>query len=146
MGDFAAVDEAMRRHAAIFAAHEFLFSGMSMEGSPELRRFPVYRFRNERTSLGIEIAFFAAAEGLNGGFTVLITKPVNQKLDVEDYLDSRGSAASTERFAYRDPGTDVRGFADDFLRMLGGMLDGELKPILDGEYFEATPMDWMGYK
>jgi hypothetical protein len=94
----------------------------------------------------IDISFVAATKGLNGGFTVLIIKPVNHKLSVEAYLKSHGREILTGFFTYHDPTTDVRSFADSFLRMLVGLLDGDLKPILDGKTFEETPIDWMGYK
>jgi len=30
--------------------------------------------------------------------------------------------------------------------MLDGLLDTDLKPIIDGTTFEETPIDWMGYR
>jgi hypothetical protein len=32
------------------------------------------------------------------------------------------------------------------MRMLCGLFDRDLKPILDGTYFEETYIDWQGYK
>jgi hypothetical protein len=145
-GDDATVNEVIRRHASAFAAHGFELNEVTREGSVELGRFPVFHFLNERTAMRIDISFCAATRGLNGGFTVLIIKPVNQKLDVEDYLKTHERKTLTKFFTYRDPETDVRGFTDTFLQMLGGLLDRDLKPIIDGETFEVTPIDWMGYK
>ena len=94
----------------------------------------------------IDISFCAATRGLNGGFTVLIIKPVNHKLNVEDYLKAHDREMLTEYFTYRDTSTNVRAFADMFLQMLVGLLDRDLKPIIEGKTFEETPIDWMGYK
>jgi hypothetical protein len=33
-----------------------------------------------------------------------------------------------------------------FLQVLGGLLDADLKPILEGKTFEEIPIDWVGYK
>jgi hypothetical protein len=145
-GDFAIVNEAVRRYTPGFSAHGFQLTGVTLEGSAKLQRFPVFHFLNERTAMGIDISFISAAGGLNGGFTVLLIKPENRKLDVEDYLKSHGREGLTKFFTYRAPATDVRGFADTFLQMFVGLLDRDLKPILEGKTFEETPIDWMGYK
>jgi hypothetical protein len=145
-GDDSVVNEVVQQHAPGFSARGFDFKEVTLEGSQELGRFPVFHFLNERTAMAIDISFCAAAKGLNGGFTVLIIKPVNRKLDVEDYLKEHGREALTRFFTYRDPATNLRNFADEFLRMFVGLLDRDLKPILVGKTFEETPIDWMGYK
>lgn len=145
-GDDATVNEVVQQHSSSFAAHGFDFKELTLDGSQELGRFPIFHFLNERTAMRIDISFCATAKGLNGGFNALIIKPVNQKLDVEDYLKEHGREALTKFFTYRDPATNVRSFADTFLQMLVGLLDRDLKPILEGKIFEETPIDWMGYK
>jgi hypothetical protein len=90
--------------------------------------------------------FFAAANGLNGGFLVQIEKPVNKSLNVKDYLKLHGHQELDKLFNYRDPTTDVRSFAESFFQMLCRLFNEDLKPVLDGETFEETPTDWMGYK
>jgi hypothetical protein len=145
-GDDAIVNEVVHQHATEFAVHEFEFKEVTLEGSQELGRFPVFHFLSERTAMRMDISFCAAVKGLNGGFTVLLIKPVNRKLDVEDYLKEHGREALTKYFTYRDPATNVRSFADMFLVMLVGLLERDLKPILEGRTFEETPIDWMGYK
>jgi hypothetical protein len=145
-GDDTTVNEVVHRYTSGFAAHGFDFKEVTLEGSQELGRFPIFHFLNERTAMRIDIAFCAAAKGLNGGFTVLIVKPVNQKLDVEDYLKEHGREALAKFFTYRDPSTNVQSFADTFMQMLAGLLDRDLKPIIEGKTFEETPIDWMGYK
>lgn len=94
----------------------------------------------------IYISFFAAARGLNGGFTVLIVRPENRKLDVEDCIEKHGRETLTGLLTYRDPATNLHSFADTFFRMLVRLFDSDLKPILEGKVFEETPIDWMGYK
>lgn len=145
-GDDAVVYEVVRQYIPRFAAHGFEFTGVTVEGSPKLNSFLVFRFLNKRTGMRIDISFFAATRGLNGGFTVLMIKPVNQKLDVEDYLKAHGREELSEYFRYRDPKADVRGFANSFLQMFCALLDKDLKAVLDGRTFEVTPIDWMGYK
>jgi hypothetical protein len=145
-GDFATVNEVVRQHAPGFATRGFELTGVTLEGSPRLQRFPVFHFLNSRTRMRIDVSFFADARRQKGGFTVLIIRPVNRKLDVEDYLKLHGREELSKSFSYREPNTDVRGFAESFFRMLGGLLDEDLKPIVDGKVFEETPIDWMGYK
>jgi hypothetical protein len=146
VGDDSVVNEVVHQHAPGFAAHGFEFKEVTLEGSQALGRFPVFHFLNEQTRMRIDLSFSAAAQGLNGGFNVLIIKPENRKLDVEDYLKAHEREALTKFFTYRDPATNVRSFADLFLQMLVGLLDRDLKPIIDGQAFEETPIDWMGYK
>jgi hypothetical protein len=145
-GDYGVVDEVVRRYVPRFAAHGFEFTGVTIEGSPKLPRFPIFHFLNKRTGMRIGVSFSAAVEGRNGGFTVLIINPVNRKLNVNDYLKLHGREELSKFFTYRDPPTDIRSFADSFLQMLCGLLDQDLKPIVDGKTFEETPIDWMGYK
>jgi len=145
-GDFAIVNEAVRRYVPGFSAHGFRLTEVTLEGSAKLQRFPVFHFLNEHTAMGIDVSFISATGGLNGGFTVLLIKPGKHKLDVEDYLKSHEREGLTRFFTYRDPATDVRGFADTFLQMFVGLLDRDLKPIIEGKTFEETPIDWMGYK
>jgi len=145
-GDFATVHDVVLQYAPVFAAHGFAFKGVALQGSAELVRFPVFHFLNDQSNLRIDISFISAAGGLNGGFTAMIIKPVNQKLDVEDYLKAHDREAFTRFFTYRDPATDVRRFADTFFQLITGLLDRDLKPILEGRTFEETPVDWMGYK
>ena len=145
-GDSAIVNEVVRQHASSFGRYGFELTGVTLEGSPKLQPFPVFHLLNKRTGMRIDVSFFAATGRLNGGFTVLIIKPVNRKLDVEDYLKLHGREELTTFFNYREPTTDVRRFADSFLQMLVGLLNKDLKPILDGKLFEETPIDWMGYK
>jgi len=94
----------------------------------------------------INISYFAATKGLNGGFIVFIVKPVNHRLNLKNYLKLHERETLTRFFSYRDPATDIRSFADTFMQMLCGLFDRDLKPILDGTYFEETPIDWQGYK
>jgi len=143
-GDLATVDDVVRQHSPAFTALGFEFSGATLEGSAKLQRFPIFHFLNKQSGMRIDISFFAARDGLNGGFTVLLIKPVNRKLDVEDYLKLHDRLTPT--FRYRVSETDVRKFAEEFLQMLLRLLSGELKPILDGKTFEETPIDWMGYR
>ncbi|MGA3045469.1 MAG: hypothetical protein ABSD67_02530 [Terracidiphilus sp.] len=145
-GDDAIVNDVVLLHSFDFATHGFNFKEVTLEGSQELERFPIFHFLNERTRMKIDISFCAATRGLNGGFTVLIIRPGNQKLDVEDYLKEHGREQLTKYFTYRAPAANVRDFADTFLMMLAGLLDRDLKPIIEGKTFEETPIDWMGYK
>src|SRR5262249_11790370 len=95
-GDFATVDEVMRQHSPAFAGLGFELSGVTLEGSPKLQRFPIFHFLNKQSGMRIDISFFAARDALNGGFTVLLIKPVNRKLDVEDYLKLHDRLAPTK--------------------------------------------------
>ena len=145
-GDDAVVNEVVHQHTSEFAARGFEFREVTLEGSQELGRFPIFHFLNQQTGMRIDLSFCAAAGGLNVGFTVLIIKPVNLKLDVEDYLKGHDRESLTKHFIYRDPVTNLRSFADTFLELLVGLLDRDLRPIVEGVTFEETPIDWMGYK
>lgn len=145
-GDDAVVSEVVQQYFPAFTAHGFHFQEVTLEGSEALGRFPVFHFHNQQTGMRIDISFFAAAPELNGGFNVLIIKPVNHKLDVEDYLKAHQREMLTKYFTYRGPAADMRSFAEIFMQMFAGLLDRDLKPIVDGNVFEETPIDWMGYK
>jgi hypothetical protein len=146
-GDFAIVRDIVRQHTGEFITHGFELVNVTLvPGSSKIQTSPVFEFLNRRTGMTIRISFSAAHDGLNGGFGVRIIKPVRRRLNVEDYLKLHGRGGLTKYFRYRDPKTDVRSFAESFLQMLSGLLDEDLKPILDGKTFEETPIDWMGYK
>jgi hypothetical protein len=145
-GDFEIVGEIVGQHTENFSASGFEFAEVTWEGSPNLIRYPVFKFVNQRVGLSIRILFFPAQTGRNGGFVVSISKPVNHVLNVEDYLKFRGQEDFIPFFTYRDPNTDVRAFSEAFFQMLGRLLRGQLAPILQGKAWEDTPIDWMGYK
>ena len=145
-GEDAIVSEVVRRHAASFEARGFQFAGAKLAGSTKLDRYPAFSFVNKQTGLQIYVSFSAAREGLNGGFVLFLVNPDNRKLNVQDFLKLHGRTEPMKLFTYRDPKTDVRTFAESFFDMVDGLLDSDLKPILDGESFEETPIDWMGYR
>ena len=145
-GDDAVVEKVVREHIPTFSGLGFALTGFTVGGSPTLQRFPIFHFFNKRTGQRIDISFLAARAGLNGGFDVLIVAPRNRKLDVEDYLKRHKLEEPTRAFTYRDPKTDVRGFATAFLKVLIQLFETELKPVLDGKTFEETLVDWMGYR
>jgi hypothetical protein len=145
-GEFAIVDQVVRQHAPDLAVLGFDFSGVTLENSPPLQGYAIFHFLNKHTGMTIEISFFRAREGRNGGFTVLIVSPGNRKLSIKEYLRLHGFEDLTKRFIYRDPSTDVRDFADSFLQMLVELLHKDLRPIIEGKAWEETPIDWMGYK
>src|ERR1035438_5097968 len=100
-GDDAVVYEVVRGYVPTLAAYGFDFTGVGIGGSPKLQRFPIFQMLAKRTETRIDISFYASTRGLNGGFTVLIIKPVNQKLNVEDYLKQHGHGDLTKFFRYR---------------------------------------------
>ncbi len=144
--EFAVVDEVVRAHAAEFANRGFFLKNATVEGSPESLLLRVFHFSDSRTGLDLRLSFFPASDGLKGGFNAMIVKPLNRKLVVLDYLESRGRSDLQELFTYDDPATDLRIFAESTIRVLLGLLDNELKPIVEGKTFEETPIDWQGYK
>ena len=144
--EYQIVNDVVRQQTAGFAGRGFDLMGVSLEGSRNRQRFPVYHLLNQQTGMAIDISFVPASKGLNGGFTALIIKPVNQKMDLEDHLKAHGGEALAPFFTYRDPHIDLRGFAEGFFQMLGGLMDNALKPVIEGRFFEETPIDFMGYK
>ncbi len=144
--EFAVVDEVVRAHAPEFAARGFVLTNATLEGSPRSLVALVFHFSNHQAGLELTVSFFPASDGLNGGFNAMIIKPRNRKLVVLDYLERRGRSDLPELFRYDDPATDLRRFAESTIRTLVGLLDDELKPIVEGKTFEETPIDWQGYK
>ena len=144
-GDFAIVEESLRRHAPDFAKFGFELATVTLAGSPELQVFPMFHLVNKKTGMSIDMSFFLARQGRNGGFNVMIVKPKNRKLSVKEYLKSHNKTGGAEIFNYREP-TEVRDFSESFLTKLLDLMATDLKPILEGKVWEETPIDWMGYK
>ena len=145
-GSDGAVEKVIRETVPTFSRLGFAFTGFTVGGSSATQRFPIFHFFNKDTGQRIDLSFLAARGGLNGGFNVLIVAPKNRKLDVEDYLKLHRIEEPIRAFTYRDPETDVRLFATDFLNVLFRLFETDLKPILQGKAFEETPIDWMGYR
>jgi hypothetical protein len=145
-GSFAVVGDSVHQHLDEFARHGFKLSSVVWRGSDKLGRYPIFKFLNQRTGMAMRISFFPAQNGLNGGFVTMILKPVNHRLDVEDYLKMHAKSELTRFFTYRDPNADLRVFAHAFLQMLDGLMAKELMPVLEGKVWEDTPVDWQGYK
>lgn len=144
-GDFAIVEESVRRHAPDFAKFGFELKDVTIAGSPALQVFPMFHFANKKTEMSIDISFFPSRQGRNGGFNVLLVRPGNRKLSLKEYLREHKRDELADVFTYREP-TDVREFSESFLTKLYELMATDLKPILDGKVWEETPIDWMGYK
>src|SRR5262245_23961587 len=145
-GDHAIVRDAVRRHAASFAAHGYELASIKLDQAPGLPDYPVFLFLNEKTGMEIDLSYGADATGRKAGFVVLIKKPKQGTLDVEDWLMLQEREDLAKLFTDRSPRPDVRAFANNFLRMLTGLLDTDLKPMVDGTNFQETPIDWMGLR
>jgi hypothetical protein len=84
-GDLKVVSEIMSQHVKRLSIFGFDPSEVKWEGSPKLRRYPVFGFLNRQTGMAIDFAFFSASEERNGGLVVTISKPGNHLLNVKDY-------------------------------------------------------------
>ena len=56
-GDDAVVNEVVHQHTSEFAARGFEFREVTLEGSQELGRFPIFHFLNQQTGMRIDISF-----------------------------------------------------------------------------------------
>jgi hypothetical protein len=141
--EFAVVEDVVRTHTSGFAARGFTLINVTEGGTPPFVRSISFHFSNPGAGLLLDVSFFV---GRRRGFTALISKPGHGRLDVGDYLDLHGQSEMSALFTSDDPGTDVRAFAEATIRRLLGLLDNELKPIIDGQTWESTPIDWQGHK
>lgn len=144
-GDFAIVEEAVRRHAPDFANFGYELTSTTLAGSPELQVFPLFHFANKKAGMSIDISFFPAQQGRNGGFNAMIVRAGNRKLSVKEYLKTHNKPEWAESFNYREP-ANVRDLSEATLIKILELMGTELKPILQGKVWEETPIDWMGYK
>jgi hypothetical protein len=93
----------------------------------------------------LDISFFPACYGRSGGFNAFLIRPDNHKLSVKEYLNRHGFEEAAKVFTYREP-MDVRVFADMFFQTIVRLLKDDLRPFVEGNTWEDTPIDWMGYK
>jgi hypothetical protein len=142
--EFTVVAEVVRAHAPEFAARGFTLMNVT-ENPSQLIRSIVFHFSNARTDLFLDISSFLGRAGLKRGFNAMISTRDNRKLNVHEYLVLHGRSDMAELLTDDAP-TDVRAFSESSVRMLIGLLDNELKPIVEGTTFEETPIDWQGYK
>lgn len=144
-GEFAIVEESVRRHGPGFSTFGFELADVTLAGSPALQVFPMFHFANKKSGLSIDMSFFPSRQGKNGGFNVLIVGRGNRKLSLKEYLRAHHKPELAEDFNYRSP-ADIREFCETVLNELLNLMATDLKPILDGKVWEETPIDWMGYK
>jgi hypothetical protein len=142
--DFAAVDRVVRAHAPEFAARGFTLTAVTPSPS-QLIRSIVFQFSPNRAGLRFSISFFLGPDGLRRGFNAMLITPDNRKLNLDDYLVRHGRSDIVPLLT-RDGPPDVQAFAEASVGILIGVLDNELKPIVEGKTFEETPIDWQGYK
>jgi hypothetical protein len=141
--EFAVVDEVVRANAPEFAARGFTLMNVTEGGTPPFVRSTAFHFSHARAGLLLDLSFFAG--GNRRGFNALISKPDNGRLDVRDYLKLHGRTETSALLTSDDP-TTLREFAESAMRVLIGVFDDELKPVVEGTKFESTPFDWQGYK
>jgi hypothetical protein len=140
--EFAEVADVVKMYAPEFAARGFTLHDVTVDGPPPSIYF---HFSNPRTDLLLDVSSFLARSSPKRGFNAMISTPDNRKLNVRNYLVRHGRSDVAELLTDNAP-SDVRAFSEASIRLLLDLLDGELKPIVEGETFEETPIDWAGYK
>lgn len=145
-GDYAIVQGVILQYLPRFEAHKFELREIAEATVAGENRHPVFRFFNDQIQVRLDLAFSAAINGLNGGFTAHFEDRKRRLLDVEVYLKSHGHQDLSKLMTYRDPNTNIGAFADSFLKVFCSLFDTDLKPIVDGQTFEETPVDWLGYR
>jgi hypothetical protein len=144
--EFAVVDDVVRAHVPEFAHRGFTLVNVTEGGTRPVVRSIAFHFSHAHTGLLLYLSFFVGRSGTRRGFTALINKHDEGSLNVEDYLKLHGHSDVSASFTLDGPPTDLRGFAESAMQTLLGLLDKELKPIVEGKTFEVTPIDWQGYK
>ncbi len=143
---FAVTKELMETHLAIFQQRGFLLLerifGKNSAGWPKL----TFRFIEERANLRLRVLFSISAPQTKGIFVVRIDNSRKETLDVEDYLRLHGDAAEASLFVCTKDVPDFTKYVESFLSMLDRVFENQLKPILSGDKWESTPIDWQGYK
>jgi hypothetical protein len=142
----ALIESVVREHTSEFAERGFKLNKVELANYPKGRTVPIFHFVNESTRLTMRISFIEALSGRNGGFTVLLVKPGNHKLNVEDFLKRHAMQDLATAFTYHGGDSEIRSFAESFIASLIRLMDGPLRPVFSGEVWEDTPIDWMGYK
>jgi hypothetical protein len=139
---FAVIDEVVRSHEPEFAALGFTLKNVMLEGPPPAI---VFQFSNAGADRFLDVSSFLARTSPRRGFSAMISTAANRKLSVHDYLVRHGRSDIAQMLTDDAP-SDVRAFAESSVRLLLDLLNGELKPVVDGKTFEETPIDWAGYK
>jgi hypothetical protein len=143
--EFAEVDEVVRAHTPEFAARGFTLMDVTIERPGSVLRSIVFHFANARAGLRLRISSFVGTSSPKRGFSAMISTTDHRKLNVYDYLVRHGRRDMAQLLTDDAP-ADVRAFCEASVRLLIGLLDNELKPVVEGKTFEETPIDWDGYK
>jgi hypothetical protein len=143
---FAVVEEVVRAKVSEFEAHGFVLTNVTEAGTPPFVRSLVFHFSNAGAGLLLSLSFFIGRSGQRRGFTALISRAGNGRLDVGDYLELHGRSDLSALFTSDDPSANLRSFAESAIRTLLSLFDNELKPVVEGKTFEETPIDWQGYR
>jgi hypothetical protein len=143
--EFAVIDEVVRAHAPDFAARGFILMNVAVEGPPRVLRTIVFHFSNPSIGLLLDVSSFLGRSGVKRGFNAMIIAPGNRTLNVHDYLVRHERSEEAQSLTNEAP-SDVRAFAESSVRLFLDLLDGALKPVVEGKTFEETPIDWAGYK
>ena len=144
--EFAVVEEVVRTHTSDFAIHGFTLMNVTEGGTRPFIRSLTFHFSHPLPRLLLDVSFFVGRSGARRGFTAMISKPGDGRLDVEDYLKLHGRSDVSASLTLDGPPTDLRSFAESAIQTLLALLDNELRPIVEGKTFEETPIDWQGYK
>ena len=143
---FAIIKELVESHLTLFERRGFVLVERAFEVAPLLGPKMVFRFFNQGTKLALRASFTITSEPGKCLIVVQIINPRNEKLMLDTYLETHGDAAEAGLFVFARGVPDFRKHVEDFLSMLDRAFDNPLKPILSGEKWESTPIDWQGYK
>jgi hypothetical protein len=136
----------INQHLAMFASYGLTYVDQSFDTSKPERVRLTFKFENTSTKLGLWLTFSPAKDGLNGGFVVLLLRVDGERLNLKDYLRLHGNTPDASFLLYTEATPDLAGYIEGFLSTLDQVFQHLLKPILAGERWESTPIDWQGYK
>ena len=136
----------VNEHLAMFGRRGLTYVDKSFDTSRPERLRLTFKFENPARKLSLWLTFSPAKDGLNGGFVVLLVRADGERLNLKDYLRLHGNTPDTSFLLYTEATPDLTGYIKSFLATLDQIFQGALGPILSGEQWESTPIDFQGYK
>src|SRR5579884_1068733 len=143
---FNIVSKLIEKRESLFESHGFVLTEKTVNNLPGGGRFLQYDFRNNQKNLTLSLLFVTAADGEGGGFSANLYNATGGYLNIHDFLQLHGYVAEKLLFTYTKDVPDFPKYVESFLSMLDRVFSNQLKPILAGEAWESTPIDWLGYK
>lgn len=103
-------------------------------------------YESSKSGRKIEISFLRAQHDLPSSISVFLFANQNDSFSLEDWLNMKGKKQSIKLVSDMSSNQSENDFLSQFAISFENLCRGDLRDIVNGNYWESVPFDWKGYR